>query len=51
VRNAGKLNVLGILIDAVDYEAATEFVFRAAAEKRGSAISALAVHGLMTGCV
>jgi N-acetylglucosaminyldiphosphoundecaprenol N-acetyl-beta-D-mannosaminyltransferase len=49
VRNAGKLNVLGILIDAVDYEAATEFVFRAAAEKRGSAISALAVHGLMTG--
>jgi N-acetylglucosaminyldiphosphoundecaprenol N-acetyl-beta-D-mannosaminyltransferase len=49
VRNAGKLNVLGILIDAVDYEAATEFVFRAAAERRGSAISALAVHGLMTG--
>jgi N-acetylglucosaminyldiphosphoundecaprenol N-acetyl-beta-D-mannosaminyltransferase len=51
VRNAGKHNVLGILIDAVDYEAATEFVFRAAAEKRGCAVSALAVHGLMSGAV
>jgi N-acetylglucosaminyldiphosphoundecaprenol N-acetyl-beta-D-mannosaminyltransferase len=49
VRNAGKHNVLGILIDAVDYEAATNFVFRAAREKRGCAISALAVHGLMSG--
>jgi N-acetylglucosaminyldiphosphoundecaprenol N-acetyl-beta-D-mannosaminyltransferase len=51
VRNAGKHNVLGILIDAVDYEAATNFVFRAAREKRGCAISALAVHGLMSGAI
>jgi N-acetylglucosaminyldiphosphoundecaprenol N-acetyl-beta-D-mannosaminyltransferase len=51
VRNAGKHNVLGILIDAVDYEAATQFVFTAAQEKRGCAISALAVHGLMSGAV
>lgn len=49
MRNAGKRNVLGVLIDAVDYEAATEFVFRAARERRSAAISALAVHGLMTG--
>jgi exopolysaccharide biosynthesis WecB/TagA/CpsF family protein len=51
VRNAGKHNVLGILIDAVDYAGATDFVFRAAAEKRGCAISALAVHGLMSGAI
>jgi len=45
----GKQNVLGILMNAVDYEAAVEFVIRAAKERRGAAISALAVHGLMTG--
>jgi len=49
MKNKGKRNVIGILIDAVDYEAATEFVLRAARERRGAAISALAVHGLMTG--
>ena len=49
MHNAGKRNVIGILIDAVDYEAAVEFVVRAVREKRGAAISALAVHGLMTG--
>ena len=45
----GKRNVLGILMDAVDYEAAVDFVIRAALECRGAAVSALAVHGLMTG--
>ena len=45
----GKRNVLGILMSAVDYEAAIEFVIRAAREGHGAAISALAVHGLMTG--
>jgi len=47
--NAGKKNVVGILMDAVDYEAAVDFVVRAAHERRGAAISALAVHGVMTG--
>lgn len=47
--NAGKRNVVGILVDAVDYDAALDFVFRAAREKRGAAVSALAVHGVMTG--
>jgi N-acetylglucosaminyldiphosphoundecaprenol N-acetyl-beta-D-mannosaminyltransferase len=47
--NVGKRNVVGILVDAVDYEAAEDLVFRAASEKRGAAISALAVHGVMTG--
>lgn len=49
VRNHGKRNVLGILMDAVDYQAALDFIFQAAGERRGAAISALAVHGLMTG--
>jgi N-acetylglucosaminyldiphosphoundecaprenol N-acetyl-beta-D-mannosaminyltransferase len=49
VLNAGKKNVIGIKVDAVDYEAAEDLIFRAASEKRGAAVSALAVHGVMTG--
>jgi len=49
MRNVGKRNIAGILIDAVDYEFATDVVFRAAREKRATIVSALAVHGLMTG--
>jgi N-acetylglucosaminyldiphosphoundecaprenol N-acetyl-beta-D-mannosaminyltransferase len=45
----GKKSVLGILVDAVDYEAALERILRAASEKRSYAVSALAVHGVMTG--
>ena len=47
--NRGKGNILGVLIDAVDYEGAVEIVVRAAKEKEPAAVSALAVHGLMTG--
>lgn len=47
--NLGKKNVLGILIDAVDYQAAISFVFERARQKRAARISALAVHGVMTG--
>ena len=47
--NLGKRNVLGILIDAVDYDAAVAFVFERAKQRRGAIISALAVHGVMTG--
>src|ERR1700744_5678093 len=47
--NLGKKNVLGILIDAVDYEAAIDFVFQCVRQRRGAMISALAVHGVMTG--
>lgn len=47
--NKGKRNIIGILIDAVDYEAATDFILTAAREKRAAAVSAVAVHGLMTG--
>jgi len=47
--NAGKRNIVGIMVDAVDYEAANAFIFRAARKRRGATISALAVHGVMTG--
>jgi N-acetylglucosaminyldiphosphoundecaprenol N-acetyl-beta-D-mannosaminyltransferase len=49
MRNAGKRNVIGILVNAVDYEGALEFIFEAVQKKRGAAVSALAVHGVMTG--
>jgi N-acetylglucosaminyldiphosphoundecaprenol N-acetyl-beta-D-mannosaminyltransferase len=45
----GKRNVMGIMIDAVDYEAATARIIAAAKERRPYAVSALAVHGVMTG--
>ena len=45
----GRKNLLGVLINAVDYEAAVTAIMLAAREKRGFAVSALAVHGVMTG--
>ncbi len=45
----GKHNVLGILIDALDYEAATAKIIAAARDHRPYPVSALAVHGVMTG--
>ncbi len=47
--DAGKRNVLGVYVDAVDYAAATERVIEAARESRSLALTALAVHGVMTG--
>jgi exopolysaccharide biosynthesis WecB/TagA/CpsF family protein len=45
----GKKSVLGILIDPVDYDTAVERIVDAARNRRGAAISAMAVHGIMTG--
>jgi exopolysaccharide biosynthesis WecB/TagA/CpsF family protein len=45
----GKRNVLGVLVDAVDYEAATAQIVAAAQERKHFAVTALAVHGVMTG--
>ncbi|KXK61805.1 UDP-N-acetyl-D-mannosaminuronic acid transferase [Micromonospora rosaria] len=45
----GKRNVLGVLVDATDYASATEQVVAAAWERRPLALTALAVHGVMTG--
>jgi N-acetylglucosaminyldiphosphoundecaprenol N-acetyl-beta-D-mannosaminyltransferase len=45
----GKRNVLGILIDAVDYDSALKMITEAARKGQPFAVSALAVHGVMTG--
>lgn len=45
----GKQNLLGILIDAVNYEAAVEKIIGAARDGVPYGVSALAVHGVMTG--
>lgn len=47
--NLGKKNVLGILVNAIDYEAATHLIINAAINGQRLAASALAVHGVMTG--
>jgi exopolysaccharide biosynthesis WecB/TagA/CpsF family protein len=44
-----KRNVLGVLVDAVDYDHAVEAILDAAQAGRGFSVSALAVHGVMTG--
>ncbi len=45
----GKHSVLGVNIHAVDYAAAVDRVICAASESRPLSVSALAVHGVMTG--
>ena len=45
----GKQNLLGVLIDAVDYEGAVKRIMGAAQAGQGLAATALAVHGVMTG--
>ncbi|HEX2773132.1 MAG TPA: WecB/TagA/CpsF family glycosyltransferase [Micromonosporaceae bacterium] len=49
VIHQGKRNVLGVLVDVVDYDAAVEQVMEAARKRRPYALTALAVHGVMTG--
>jgi CDP-paratose 2-epimerase len=44
-----KHNILGVGIDATDYTAAVERIVQAAQHKTPLAVSALAVHGVMTG--
>ena len=45
----GKKNVIGIGVNAVDYEAAVQKITLAAKMRNPLAVSALAVHGVMTG--
>ena len=45
----GKRSVVGVMVDAVDYEAALSRIAVAAHERRSYTVSALAVHGVMTG--
>src|SRR5580658_8715268 len=51
MRNDGKRNILGVLIDSADYEGAVEAITSAAKTKQPLSVSALAVHGLMTGAL
>ena len=45
----GKRNVLGVMVDGVDYDAVLARVLAAARERRPLSLTALAVHGVMTG--
>jgi N-acetylglucosaminyldiphosphoundecaprenol N-acetyl-beta-D-mannosaminyltransferase len=47
--NQGRHSILGVGVHAVDYEFAVETIASAAEQKRPCAVSALAVHGVMTG--
>lgn len=47
--NKGKHSILGINVHAVDYEYAVDGILTAAKQHRPYAVSALAVHGVMTG--
>lgn len=49
MKPALKKNLVGILVDGIDQQDATEMVLAAAREGRGLAVSAIAVHGVMTG--
>ncbi len=49
MHNNGKHNILGVRVSSVDYEAVTAAVIDAATEKRPLKVTALAVHGVMTG--
>jgi len=45
----GKKNVIGVLVDAVDYDASISEIINAAHQKEALDVSALAVHGVLTG--
>lgn len=47
----GKHNLLGVNVSAVDYEAAVAKIINAAEDRRALGVSALAVHGVMTGAM
>ena len=47
--NLGKYSILGINVNAVDYDFAVSTITDAAKKKQPCSVSALAVHGVMTG--
>jgi len=49
--NRGKKNVLGIGVSIVDYDGAVEEIVAAGRERRPLKVTALAVHGVMTGAL
>lgn len=49
--DSGKHNILGVSINAIDYEGAVQRVIDAAKNDQHFAVTALAVHGVMTGAL
>ena len=49
--SGGKRNVLGVSVDVIDYESAVDQTVAAARSRRAFAVTALAVHGVMTGAM
>jgi exopolysaccharide biosynthesis WecB/TagA/CpsF family protein len=49
--HSGKRDVLGVMVDVIDYEASVNEIIAAAKEGRGFSVTALAVHGVMTGAL
>ena len=47
----GKKNILGVNISAIDYDSAVDKIISAAKESRKLSVTALAVHGVMTGAL
>ena len=47
----GKRDILGVMVDVVDYESAVDQIVHAAKARRGFTATALAVHGVMTGAL
>ncbi len=45
----GKYNIIGVQVNAIDYAAAVEQIISAAHHQQPFAVTALAVHGVMTG--
>jgi exopolysaccharide biosynthesis WecB/TagA/CpsF family protein len=45
----GKRTVLGVAVDVTDYDSAVDRIVAAAKKKKGFAVTALPVHGIMTG--
>jgi exopolysaccharide biosynthesis WecB/TagA/CpsF family protein len=49
VINQGKRNILGVAVDVTDYESSVERIVDAATRGKAFAVTALPVHGIMTG--
>jgi N-acetylglucosaminyldiphosphoundecaprenol N-acetyl-beta-D-mannosaminyltransferase len=49
LKDLGKFNTLGVMVNAVDYDAAVAKIVTAARAKTGFSVTALAVHGIMVG--
>jgi exopolysaccharide biosynthesis WecB/TagA/CpsF family protein len=45
----GKKNVLGVMINVIDYSSVVDLIINAARSRKPLSLTALAVHGLMTG--